>query len=197
MQAILGETGRLRDRGESDSAAAIDAIVGEIRARIDRELGRAGIGADGTAGVAAVVERVVSVLRRTPRGEEVAIDIDIPRGLAVRLDAHDLTEALGAVVENAVRHARSRVAVSAGAAASGARITVRDDGPGVPEAHFDGILRRGGRLDVEGTGLGLALAQDILDAAGGSLGLCNRTGGFEVTIDLPSAGEAVAAQLKE
>jgi signal transduction histidine kinase len=196
MQAILGETGRLRHRGEADSAAAIDAIVGEIRARIDRELGRAGIGADGTAGVAAVVERIVSVLHRTPRGEEVAIDVDIPHGLAVRLDAHDLTEAVGAVLENAVRHARSRVAVIAGAVASGVRITVRDDGPGVPEAHLDGILRRGGRLDAEGTGLGLALAQDILDAGGGSLVLRNRAGGFEVTIDLPSTGEAVAAQFK-
>ncbi len=190
MQAILGETGRLRDRGDADSADAIDGIVSSIRSSIDRELGRAGIGADGMAGVASVVERVASVLRHTPRGEEVAIDIDIPAGLAVRLDTHDLTEAVGAVLENAVRHARSRVSVTAGPASSGVRIAVRDDGPGVPEAHLDGILRRGARLDAEGTGLGLALAQDILDAAGGSLDLRNRPDGFEVTFVLPAAGRA-------
>ena len=194
MQAILGETGRLRDRGEGGSADAIDGIVGTIRSRIDRELGRASIGADGTAEVSAVVERVVSVLRRTPQGEEIAIDLRIPRHLAVRLDAHDLTEAVGAVLENAVRHAASRVTVGAEGRPSGVRLVVRDDGPGVPEAHLDGILRRGGRLDAEGTGLGLALAQDILDAAGGTLELRNRTGGFEVTFVLPGAAGETAPQ---
>lgn len=192
MQAIMGETGRLRDRGEGDSAGAIDAIVGEIRARIDRELGRARIGTEGHANLAETVGKVAAVLRRTPRGENIAIDIDVPRGLAVRLDAHDLTEALGAVLENAVRHATSRILVGAEAQPSGVRLVVRDDGPGVPEAHLEDILRRGGRLDAEGTGLGLALAQDILDAAGGALDLRNRAGGFEVTFVLPAAGEAAA-----
>ena len=135
MQAILGETGRMRDRGDADSADAIDGAVSSIRSSIDRELGRAGIGVDGTAGVAAVVERVASVLRHTPRGEDVAIDIDIPPGLAGRLETHDLTEAMG-------------------------------------------------------TGLGLALAQDILEAAGCTLDLRNRPDGFEVIYFLPAAGMA-------
>jgi signal transduction histidine kinase len=190
MQAILGETGRLRDRGETDSAGAIDAIVGEIRARIDRELGRARIGTEGSANLGDTVGKVAAVLRRTPRGEEVAIALDIPPDVAVRLDPHDLTEAVGAVLENAVRHARTVVAVSAVAHGERVRLLVRDDGQGVPEAHLEDILRRGGRLDAEGTGLGLALAQDILDAAGGTLDLRNRAGGFEVTLVLPSAGEA-------
>jgi signal transduction histidine kinase len=192
MQAIMGETGRLRDRGEGDSAGAIDVIVGEIRARIDRELGRARIGTEGHASLADTVGKVAAVLRRTPRGEEIAIDLDLPPGLAVRLDPHDLTEAVGAVLENALRHARTLVAVSAAAQASGVRLVVRDDGPGVPEAHLESVLRRGGRLDAEGTGLGLALAQDILDAAGGTLDLRNRAGGFEVTLVLPVVGEAAA-----
>jgi signal transduction histidine kinase len=192
MQAILGETGRLRDRGEGESADAIDGIVGTIRSRIDRELGRASIGTEGAANLAEMVEKVAAVLRRTPRGGEVTIGVDIPRDLTVRLDAHDLTEAVGAVLENAVRHATSRVAVSAGAQGSRLRLVVRDDGPGVPEAHLEEILRRGRRLDAEGTGLGLALAQDILDAAGGALDLRNRAGGFEVTLVLPAAGEGAA-----
>ena len=106
----------------------------------------------------------------------------------MRLDTHDLTEAMGAVLENAVRDARSRVAVTDGAVSSGVRIAVRDDGPAVPEAHLDGILRRSARLDAEGTGLGLALAKDILDAAGGTLDLRNRPDGFEVIFFLPAAG---------
>jgi signal transduction histidine kinase len=192
MQAIMGETGRLRDRGEDESAGAIDAIVGEIRTRIDRELGRAGIGSEGHADLADTVRKVAAVLRRTPRGEDIAVEVDIPPGLAVRLDAHDLTEAVGAVLENALRHATGHVEVTAAAQASGVRLVVRDDGAGVPEAHLDGILRRGGRLDAEGTGLGLALAQDIVDAAGGTLDLRNRAGGFEVTFVLPAAGDARA-----
>jgi signal transduction histidine kinase len=197
MQAVLGETARLRDRGECDSADAIDEIVGTIRSRIDRELGRASIGTEAAANLSAAVEKVVSVLRRTPRGEGLAIGVDVPRDLAVRLDSHDLIEALGSVLENAVRHARTLVDVRAEAQPSGVRLMIRDDGPGVPEAHLDRILRRGTRLDSDGTGLGLALAQDILDASGGVLALRNRPDGFEVTFVLREAvgdaakGEAV------
>jgi signal transduction histidine kinase len=192
MQAILGETGRLRDRGHQDSADAIDGIVDTIRCRIDRELGRAGIGTEGHANLHATVEAVASVLRRTPQGEDVAIVADIPPDLTVRLDGHDLTEVVGAVLENAVRHARARVRIHAEVQHARVRLVIGDDGPGVPEWDLDRILRRGTRLDADGTGLGLALAQDILDTAGGSLELRNLAKGFEVTLVLEAARKKTA-----
>jgi signal transduction histidine kinase len=92
-------------------------------------------------------------------------------------------------MENAARHARSRVAVSA--SRSGARVTilVRDDGPGIPDDRLADLTRRGVRLDQAGpgAGLGFAIAHEIADAAGGTLQLANTDPGLEARLVLPGA----------
>ncbi|MDR5654184.1 sensor histidine kinase [Ruixingdingia sedimenti] len=185
MQALLGVTAGLRARGEAEAAGAIEDIVGAIGGQLDRELGRARIGAEGTAGIAAVVGKIAAVLRRTARGDAIAIEIEVPGDLMAAIDPHDLTEAVGSLAENAMRHARTRVRFRAGAEGARVRLAIEDDGPGVPEDLIDAVARRGVRLDAGGTGLGLALAQDIMDAAGGDLRLANLNPGFCATLDLP------------
>lgn len=185
MQALLGVTAGLRARGEAGAADAVEEIAGAITGQLDRELGRARIGAEGTAALATVVGRIVSVLRRTARGEEIAITVDVAEDLLARIDPQDLTEAVGSVAENAMRHARTRVWFRAGAEGARLRLEIRDDGPGVPADMIETLLHRGVRLDSGGTGLGLALAQDIMDAAGGELRLANLNPGFAATLDLP------------
>jgi signal transduction histidine kinase len=70
--------------------------------------------------------------------------------------------------------------------------TVRDEGPGIPEAHLRDVLQPFFRLESSrsretgGTGLGLAIAANLLAAQGGSLELANRPeGGLAARVVLP------------
>ena len=171
LQVLAGEAERLKAKGELEIAAAVTSLASVMHRHIDRELTRARLAA-GTAharaNVREVAERVVNVVRRTPDGQRLDWSVDIPRDLHGRIDADDLAEALGNLIENAARHARSRVRVSGGAEGEHALVAVTDDGPGIPPERLAEALRRGGRLDAarSGTGLGLAIVSEIAEAWG-------------------------------
>lgn len=195
LQALIGEAARLRARGENESAAAIEHVAGAMQRHVDRELARArraARGARSRALVADVAESLRKVIARTPDGEPLHWRIDVPPRLAVAMDAADLAEALGALMENAARHARSQVAVTATAQSGRVRIDITDDGPGVPAAQLPELSRRGARLDetAPGQGLGLAIAADLAESAGGALHLANGAQGFVAGLDLPEAAPA-------
>ena len=132
---------------------------------------------------------MLSVLKRTPAGRRIAWTVAAEPGLRVRIDLADLTEALGALAENAARHGRSAVRVTAGRRGPIAAIAIRDDGPGVQPEALERMRDRGERLDARfpGHGLGLAIAAEIAEAAGGTLELANAASGLEATLLLPAA----------
>lgn len=189
LQALLGEAARLSAAGAGEAARGIETIAHGIRAQVDRELARVRrVGEGGGAcDPLAVAEAVAEVLRRTPRGAVLDIDATGPPGLTVAMGRADLAEALGALAENAVRHARCAVSVRCTREEGGIAVRVRDDGPGVEEGLLSRLTERGLRLDENsgGSGLGLAIAAEAAAAAGGSLVLCNMASGFEATLVLP------------
>lgn len=186
LQALLGETRRLRDRGDGGAADHIDEIAGSIRSSVEHELGRSRIRGEGRANLQTVAGNVAKVLRRTMRGDEIALHVDIASDLVARIDAHDLTEALGAVAENAMRHARHQVVIHARSDGKEIDLSVEDDGTGVPDALLSRITQRGqsstGTPDAHG--VGLSLAKEITSAAGGELFLKNLSPGFQVVFRL-------------
>jgi len=75
-----------------------------------------------------------------------------------------------------------------------ARITVEDDGPGIPEDRlsemFEPFVRgeESRSLDTGGAGLGLSIARGIIRAHGGEIRLSNRPeGGLRAAVELPLA----------
>lgn len=102
-----------------------------------------------------------------------------------------LRRAIRNVVENAVRYGtRARVTVEKSDA--GYRITVDDDGPGIPEDDQDRVFEPFLRLEQSrgkeggGIGLGLSIVRSIVHAHGGTVTLKNRdSGGLRVTLMLP------------
>ena len=189
LQALMGEAARLRTSGSGDAAQGVEEIVRSMRGHVDRELARVqrAVGAAGSCDPVEVAASVASVMRRTPDGARLRIDIEGPPGLRVRLHRADLAEALGALAENAVRYARARIVITCSRDSDLVVIRVRDDGPGVKTDLLDRLSERGLRLDERpgGTGLGLAIVADLATESSGSLRLRNLDPGFEAELTLP------------
>lgn len=115
----------------------------------------------------------------------------------VRADPVFLDAVLTNLLENAARHTPvgSTVRVSTGAAPESGfvRLTVEDDGPGVPELTLARLFEKfyrvpGQRSSRHGTGIGLAVAQGLLEAMGGKVAARrSELGGLAIDVDLPLA----------
>lgn len=97
------------------------------------------------------------------------------------------------LVENALRHAGSRVWVEVSERDGAAVVAVSDDGPGVPASEAERIFERFVRLDESrardtgGAGLGLAVARTIAGEFGGAIDLIDsRHGGATFELRLPA-----------
>lgn len=191
LQVLAGDVERLRAKGETAIAEDIEQVTTVMRRHVERELARARMAAgnpDATAAVADVVARVVAVVQRTPDGTRLAWRTDVPPALRARIDPDDLAEAIGNLVENAARHARRSVAVTARDTDGEVAIAVRDDGPGMPEEQAETARRRGARFDSGGSGLGLAIVGDIAEAWNGRVELRNGLAGFEAVLTVAAGG---------
>jgi signal transduction histidine kinase len=133
---------------------------------------------------------VVSVVERTEQGASLVFEIESPPGLTLPGSAEELSEILGALVENAARYARRRVRILAASDDDSACLLVEDDGPGLQDWQAEEALIRGRRLDETGPGhgLGLAIARDLVEARGGSIALRrSELGGLKVKMTWPVA----------
>ncbi len=109
-----------------------------------------------------------------------------------RCRPNSLKRAVRNLVENAVIHGNC-ARVSMNGPATEIRITIEDDGPGIPEQHLSHVFMPFVRLDESrgqdtgGIGLGLAIARSIVRGHGGDILIRNRTGGgLRATVRLPA-----------
>ena len=144
-----------------------------------------------------IYEEVSSLERRSA----VSLDVSGVEPLVCTGDAQLLGQALRNLLENAVRHARSRVAVSCHEELGGTgrlvRISVSDDGPGIAPADRERVFGRFVRLGQDrgratgGTGLGLAVVKGIVERHGGRVYFSDpEIGGATAVMEL--LGEAPA-----
>lgn len=190
LSVLQSDAERLREAGQDEIAGEIAQLVTQMRRHVERELARARLGQQRfqETPLLPVVTRLAEVFRRSPRGQALAWTISIDGGLTVGADGEDLTELLGNLLDNACKWAAHAITIGAEADSAAIRITVQDDGPGVPHGALAALAGRGVRLDesVPGTGLGLAIARDIAEACGGQLTFTNRPdGGFAATAQFP------------
>jgi len=132
--------------------------------------------------LAAVRERFARRAAET----QATVDVQPPGDLRLRGDPLRLEQALGNLVDNALRHGGRRIELAAAATDGRVELHVRDDGPGFPpELLAGGAFERFTRADPArgrgGAGLGLAIVAAIAGAHAGGVGARNReTGGADV-----------------
>jgi signal transduction histidine kinase len=200
LTILASDAEELRARGETSIADEIATVTDGMRRHVERELLRARAGIRARAGapqrLRPVIEQIVGVLRRTPRGQPLNWEIAIADDLAVRADSQDIAEIFGSLGENAAKWAAGRVRVEGRCEGTVVNVSVEDDGPGVPDDQIGSVLARGGRLDEAqpGTGLGLAIARELTEAYGGSLSLKRSSlGGLSVEVCFPQEAEEQAS----
>lgn len=192
LTALAADIERLRARGETGIADDIDELAERMRRHMERELARARVRHGRSASATEIAPAVGAILRtlaRTPDGERVTTEAAIPAGLAAAIDADDLNEIAGNLAENACRHARTRIRVTAEDGGASLRLIVEDDGPGLGNGDHEKAMARGARLDEKGSGsgLGLAIVADIAAAVGGAVELGpSPLGGLRAIVTLPA-----------
>lgn len=123
-----------------------------------------------------------------------ALVVDCPDALVVFAEPRAFRRAVRNLLENALRYARTRVEIRVAQVGDVVRISVCDDGPGIPEKDRKRILEPFARVDdsrsrgTGGVGLGLAIVARVLEANEGSLevGECD-LGGARFTMSWPAA----------
>ena len=122
-------------------------------------------------------EIVLAETRRARNRTGATIDTSAVSGAQVDGNAEQLGRVVRNLLDNAARHAASRITVTLTESEGSAVLTVADDGPGVPEGERERIFERFARHDAGrsrsagGTGLGLAISREIVMAHGGTISL--------------------------
>src|SRR6185312_8189367 len=111
-----------------------------------------------------------------PQAQTLGVTLDEPAttpAVPADLDADRFGQVIANLVENALKYARTRVAVTIEARPTEVEVTVADDGPGIPDAEQAQVFERlytaraaPGR--PVGTGLGLSVVHELSRAMGGN-----------------------------
>jgi signal transduction histidine kinase len=185
MQSIAND---LRQKGETSEADSITINTNQMRDLVDRELTRSRM-TDGRnthrTAMTDVLNKVVATMKKAPRGHALQWHLNVKNDLHVSMEAVDLMELLGNLLDNARKHATEQVHVSH----DGKTLIVEDDGPGVSDKDLTTILQRGIKLDEKhpGSGIGLAIVSDLADVYGLKLNVeRSPLGGLAVEISMPA-----------
>jgi two-component system, OmpR family, sensor kinase len=118
-----------------------------------------------------------------------ALELEADDRLELSVDRLRAEQALGNLVENALRHGRGRILLQARRRNGRVELHVRDEGPGFSteflERAFEPFTRGDPARAGAGAGLGLAIVDVIARAHGGAAHASNRDGGADTWLALP------------
>ncbi len=181
---------------ENGLHAALDELDGILATfaallRIAQVEGGARKAAFRSVDLAQITAKVVEAFR--PAAEDAGVALTLAAAAPVPLsgDGELLTQMIANLVENAIIHAREgrRALVTCVRQGGEARLSVVDEGPGVPEAERALLFNRFRRLEQSrssvGVGLGLALVAAVAKLHGGVAELRPAGRGLEARVTLP------------
>ncbi|HEY6962964.1 MAG TPA: ATP-binding protein [Gaiellaceae bacterium] len=140
-----------------------------------------------------VTEVVDGVVRGVDEGARSRIVVSADEGITARADLDRLRQVVGNLVDNALKYSGGPVRLAVEHREISVRITVSDDGPGIPAADRERVFEKFFRLDpsqrtgVGGTGLGLYIARELVQRMGGRMGMLARERGATFFVDVPLA----------
>lgn len=162
-----------------DETRLLSRLVADLRELAQAEAGQLKLHL-GPVDVAAVLAQTVDSFALLAQQEQVSLQLDTPPDLPPAVaDPDRLAQVLRNLLANALRHAGpgGHVQVAARPEAGRLRISLADDGPGIPTADLPHVFDRFWRgdparsRDSGGSGLGLAITKHLVEAQGGVIGV--------------------------
>jgi PAS domain S-box-containing protein len=152
----------------------------------------------------AILHDALEIINPAAEGRAQRVEIDVPGNLPqVLADKRYARQVLSNLLANASKYSpeQSAIRVVARRAANMVRISVEDQGPGIPFEQQAGLFERFYRIrtetDAPGVGLGLAIAKGIVEAHGGSIGIDSAVGsGTSVWFTLPTVARPAHDEAK-
>jgi signal transduction histidine kinase len=193
------ETQLRRETTRPDTAAALEAAIADIYAVLTTfnailRIGQIESGARRVGfrevDLAAVARDIVEAFQPAAEEEGKSLTAALDEPLPLSGDRELLTQMVGNVVDNALRHTPSgtHIVVASARRGAGGRLTVSDDGPGAPEAERKRIFERFYRLDAArstpGDGLGLSVVAAIAELHGMAYGAEDNAPGLRIVFDM-------------
>ncbi len=148
------------------------------------------------AALKAVLAEAIEACATKAADKTIEISLSCPDDLTARINPPLLEQAIGNLLDNAIKYSRPESTVQIFAEATAETITIRvnDTGPGIPEQHLPRLFERFYVIDkarsrkMGGTGLGLAIVKHIVQSHGGQVTAASQIGqGSVFTITLPRA----------
>ncbi len=146
-----------------------------------------------------LLDETLAVFRNDPGAAQVRLETDLEPAAAA-CDPDQMRQVIWNLLANAAQAmdgGGGRIRVSCAADAAGVRVVVADDGPGIEPGDLPRLFEPFFTTKREGTGLGLATVQRIVDAHGGTVEVESWPGrGAAFTVRLPAASPAGTAGRK-
>jgi signal transduction histidine kinase len=194
LAILVDEARQLALKGEEQSAAIIRDQCRRMQSQIDYQIARARAAASrakpGTASLSETADSVVRALARLHVERGLRIENEIADGVMVACEVQDLNEMLANLVDNACKHAKTRVRIGTEDSSLSGFVTVvvEDDGPGLPPEAWEVVFNVGAQWGerTAGSGLGLPIVRDLVQLYGGDIRLGRSDlGGLRVQLELP------------
>lgn len=193
---------QLRDRDVLAALERIQAAAEKAATRLDVVMTMAVAPGDAagrplvTADLAAITRNIAVELQALATAQRVALTVDGPRAVPVRVDPEELASAVQNLVHNALRHSPEGGAVRCVVSRSivSGRLDVLDGGPGFSAAarrRFE--EQRPGPKGASTSGVGLLIAGRVAREAGGQLHVLDGPErGARLVLTLPAAAGAAS-----
>ena len=154
----------------------ISEQVDQMQQIVDYQLQRAGtsgrIPLSKPVSIKSIAQKILNTLAKVYAEKSVTYKIDVKKSTLFYGDESDLFEMLGNLLDNAFKWCDKVVSVKIHRQNDSLIIIIEDDGPGIDGEVVGRILERGVYSSKkQGTGIGLAIVKDILDAYDGTLGV--------------------------
>jgi signal transduction histidine kinase len=198
LRGDAGETSRVLENLERIEVAAtrMSRLVNDLLDASRTQMGRRLDLSRSRVDLAAMVRRLTSEIQHSTRGHHLVMESSVPALLGV-WDADRLERVFMNLLTNAVKYSPEggtiavRVTPEYGSAGAWAVVSVHDQGLGIPARDLPYIFERfyrAGNVEgqIQGTGIGLASARQIVEQHGGTIEVASKEGdSTTVTVRLP------------